>query len=138
MQPTINFVKQGGATIRGRVTGRMNSQLRIAYAITNGEQRERWFSRKRYDLDSLEGDLDTVPRFKRVRCPGVRLAAPVEFRSEASRALDTCSACGGSHDRMDGPSRIDPDYPGFKFSGDLVRTYAGTRDRTVVVEEEEE
>lgn len=134
MQPTISFVKQGGGTIRGQVTGRMNSQLRIAYTITNGERRERWFARKRYDLESLEGDLDTVPRFKRVRCPGVQLDTPVEFCSEASMALATCDACGGKHDPIDGPSRIDPDYPGFKFRGDLVRTYSGTRDRSYVVE----
>lgn len=134
MQPTIAFVKQGGAWTYGRVTGRMNSQLRIAYTITNGEQRERWFARKRYDLDSLQGDLDTVPRFKRVRCPGVQLETPVEYLSDAAKALATCDACGGKHALIDGPSRIDPDYPGFKFRGDLVRTYAGTRDRSYVVE----
>ena len=134
MQPTINFVKQGGGTTRGQVTGRMNSQLRIAYTITNGAHRERWFPRKRYDLESLEGDLDAVPRFKRVRCPGVQLDTPADFGSPESSALDTCDACGGRHERKYGPTRRDPDAPGPKSAGGLVTTYFGTFDRLYVIE----
>ena len=94
MTITINFKKQGGQVVRGTVTGRMgNSKLLIAYTIASGEARERWLAKSRYDLDSLEGgSLDSVPRYKTVRCPGVTFEQPL-----LPADIPVCPLCGERH-----------------------------------------
>lgn len=94
---TVTFRKQGGAWMTGTVTGRKGKQLLISYMIANGEDRERWIPASRYEADSIQGDLETVPRYKSQTCKATKFDQPILLYSTDGRSSFVCESCGESH-----------------------------------------
>src|SRR5262245_22486263 len=103
----VQFTKQGGGVITGLAVGRLGSQLLIQYRIKNGERRERWFPKSRYQTP--QGDVSTLPQYRRAICKPIASSKPalvqlcgrgVEdakwFGKEVKEAhgSSTCPACG--------------------------------------------
>lgn len=89
---TVRVRKQGGGIVSGIANARKGSQLRICYIISNGEGRERWFGKSRYEV--VGGNVDELPRYVAASCKGAKLPEPVlssEFNSER------CTKCGEHH-----------------------------------------
>ena len=91
---TCEVLTQGQTWRPGTVLRRKHSQLFITYRIGNGEVRERWFARKRYR--NVEGDLESIPRFKNVVCPGTETDRRLMGQREPYYAK--CPKCGGDHE----------------------------------------
>lgn len=95
----LEILKQGGTWITARAIARKGSKLLAAYSITNGEARERWLPASRYR--NLEGDVETLPRYKAASCKATTLEEPVrasDFEAEHGSAWRvTCPTCGTLH-----------------------------------------
>jgi len=98
----VSFRKQGGKMAHGIANARKGSQLRISYRITNGEARERWFPKSRYEV--AVGDIESLPRYVSRSCKGSKLPAPIctapmtcADRNALYREIAKCEACGAHH-----------------------------------------
>lgn len=86
----VDFVKQGGKTIRGTAIGRKGKSLLISYQIESGEPRERWLTPGR--VKELHGDIDTLPRYRQVTCKALPVYGPGFIHGHP-----TCDLCGEKH-----------------------------------------
>ncbi len=132
--------KQGGDWVTGELTGRKGKkQLRVAYRISNGEARERWFSLDR--VRNIEGDTETLPRYVTKTAKGSTFAAPVVMinygynhpkeleqdrrNREAREALQVCPESGVRHELIGKRGETHYDEDGRVLSWETI--YTGRR-----------
>lgn len=112
----VEFVKQGGKTITGTAIGRMGSKLLISYRIEDGSPRERFIPPKRYTLRDGT-DIDTLPKYKRVKVGPQTLETPVELTLEQK---------SGTYDYSQGPAHMadwhGKDWTSTSYDYDQLRT----------------
>jgi hypothetical protein len=75
----VEFYKQGGKPCVGTAIGRKGKSLLIQYHIQTGEPRKRWLAPGR--IIALDGDIDTLPRYRQVSCKGTTFDKPITWRS---------------------------------------------------------
>lgn len=67
----VSFRKQGGKVAPGVAVGRQGkSQFLIQYRIEDGTPRERWIKRDRIVAVGSWEELESLPLWRKQRCPG--------------------------------------------------------------------
>lgn len=102
----VRIRKQGGKWTTGEAVGRMGTELLVQYQIEDGQQRERWFKKARWDAGDRRPDLERLPRWRRATCKAraltnTEIADWFAAYEGTLRGGFQCEACGLEHHTKD-------------------------------------